>query len=276
MIETANHHGSNESDCRLCGGKLTYAFTNVVLCKHSVKYYRCNACLSLQTEKPYWLDEAYKNSNLSNTDTGAAQRNLTNLAACYTVSKIFKANNVIDVGGGDGLLCRLLRDYKINCFVKDKYSVSTYGQGFRDENFNHPDLIIAFEVIEHYPNPKSDLDDLFSKEPRLLLVSTGIYTDQSKDWWYISPESGQHIFFYNSKALKKIADRYGYHIIFVGGYILFTKEVSNIKKLLVRFLLKGRVLRLVKSVIALLPAPGVWTDHLLQVESLNAHRRREK
>ena len=90
----------HKNTCRLCGGSITALFSKTVLGKYAVTYFRCSGCLSLLTERPYWLDEAYRESNLSNADTGAAQRNLRNLAATYGISKLLKAKNVIDIGGG--------------------------------------------------------------------------------------------------------------------------------------------------------------------------------
>ena len=102
----------------------------------------------MQTERPYWMQEAYS-TNLSILDTGAGQRNLLNLAATYAVCGLLRANNVIDFGGGDGLLCRLLRDYEVNCFVSDKYAAATYARAFVTPDFDRPDILLAFEVFEH-------------------------------------------------------------------------------------------------------------------------------
>ena len=272
---TAKSEPSSTNVCRLCGGALKSTFSQKVLGKYDVSYYKCSDCDSLQTETPYWLEEAYKTGNLSCTDTGAAQRNLHNLSACYIASKILKATNVIDVGGGDGLLCRLLRDYKINCFVKDKYATPTYGQGFTEQNFDTPDLVLGFEVLEHYPNPISDLDNLFSYNPRALLLSTAIFKNQNQDWWYLSPVSGQHVFFYSKKSLAMIAAKYKYDLVMSGGFILFVKKASTLTKVAAKIFLNGRVVRLLKPIILFLPTPGVWQDHLLQVEkSKQAHQQR--
>lgn len=89
-----------------------------------------------------------------------------------------KVTNVLDIG--DGLLCRLLRDVGLNCYVKDKYAQPTYAQGFTDPNVDTPDLVIGFEVLEHYPDPMSDLDQLFALTPRVLLFSTARYTNQTQ------------------------------------------------------------------------------------------------
>lgn len=264
---THSDTSQSNDNCRLCGGRLSRRFNLKVLGKHDVKYYECEGCHSLQTENPYWLDESY-NRSLSCLDTGVAQRNLHNLAACYVVSKLFKVKNAIDIGGGEGLLCRFLRDYGINCFVKDKYANPTFAQGFTEPDFNTPDLVIAFEVLEHFPNPKSDLDALFNLNSNILLASTAIYTNEQEGWWYLSPENGQHVFFYSKKALNLIANRYGYKLVMSGGLILFAKNdaLTPVKAVLAKLLLNKYACRIVRSLVVLLPTPGIWEDHLSQKE----------
>ena len=265
--ETLTKNASS-NECRLCRGAIEKLFSKKVLGKYSVSYYKCNNCESLQTEEPYWLDEAYKNNNLSNTDTGSAQRNINNLPVCYAISKIFKANNVIDVGGGDGLLCRLLRDYNINCFVNDKYAKISYAQGFIDNNSIKPDLVIGFEVLEHYKTPMYDIDEFFIRIPRFILVSTAIFNNQKEDWWYLAPETGQHVFFYSKKALEIIAKNYNYSLIIRGRYILFAKKLSIFDGILLNVLLSSYLMKLIKFILLFIPANGVWKDHLMQVEIL--------
>ena len=264
-----NTREQNPSQCRLCDNSISHRFNLKIFGKYDVNYFECLSCGSLQTEPPYWLDEAYGNSNLSKLDTGAAQRNICNLAACWTIAKLYNLKNVIDIGGGDGLLCRLLRDYEINCYVKDKYSEPKYGQGFTEQDFENTDLIICFEVLEHLSNPKVDLDDLFHYKPKLLLLTTDIWRQQPNDWWYLAPESGQHVFFYSKKAVEKIALKYDYKLLICGGYILFIKSNSPIKNLIAKLLLRRKVIQIIKGLVAILPARGAWKDHLLQKEKSN-------
>jgi hypothetical protein len=252
-------------DCRLCGGLSRRVFSQTILRKYEVGYYRCDRCSSLQTESAYWLAEAY-DGNLSYLDTGAAQRNLTNLAVCFFISKLYKLRNIIDFGGGDGLLCRLLRDYGLNCFVRDKYAAPTYAQGFTETDFQTADLVIAFEVLEHFANPKEDLNDVFALDARAVFVSTGIYRSEQGDWWYLAPETGQHLFFYSRKALDLIAAKYGYGVLANGDFILFLRPQlqSHAKSALTRLILNRVMIRLLRAVIAFLPAPYAGTDRLLQ------------
>jgi hypothetical protein len=252
-------------DCRLCGAPARWVFARKILGKYEAGYYRCDACASLQTEAPHWLDEAYANS-LSCLDTGAAQRTLDNLAVCFFIAKLYGLTNVIDFGGGDGLLCRFLRDYGLNAYVTDKYAAPAYAQGFTEPDFRDPDLVIASEVVEHLPNPATDLDGLFGLNPRIVFVATGVYADQPSDWWYLSPESGQHVFFYSRKALRHIADRYGYGVLANGDFILFVRPElrSPLRSALSRLVLRRKIVRLLRSMVVFLPASHAWNDYLLQ------------
>jgi len=250
--------------CRLCGAPVSQRFQLTVLGRHDVQYLECTGCGSLQTEQPHWLDEAYGSNNLSSLDTGAAQRNIHNLAACFVDSKLLALRNVIDIGGGDGLLCRLLRDYGINCYIKDRYTTPTYAQGFTEQDFERPDLVVGFEVLEHLSDPGKDLQAFFADDPRALLLTTAAYSGQDRDWWYYSPESGQHVFFYSMKALEGIARKYNYRLVSSGGFLLFVKDISFLKGVIARLLLSRIGCRLVRGLVVLLPAPGAWNDHVLQ------------
>jgi hypothetical protein len=263
--DVASSTGQPLEACRLCGGTLADAFSTRVLGKYSVRYRKCNDCHSLQTEAPYWLPEAYA-ENLSSLDTGAAQRNLRNLAASYAVARIYGASKLLDLGGGDGLLCRLLRDTGLNCYVKDRYAVPTYAQGFDSPDFAEPDMVTAFEVFEHLPNPATDLRDFFATQPQVLLVSTEVYAGQGPEWWYISAESGQHVFFYSRQGLLRIGKTFGYRVVLSGEFILFVRADADVawRRILASFMLKRRVCRLTAARLMLRAVPGVVADFHLR------------
>lgn len=247
--------------CRLCGGAVTPSFSTLLLGRYMVSYGVCGACGSLQTETPYWLAEAY-NRNLSSLDTGAGQRNLRNLAASYAVASIFAANNLLDLGGGDGLLCRLLRDTGLNCHVRDRYAQPTYAQGFDKPDFDVPDMVTAFEVFEHLPDPAVDLAHFFAGRPRVVLVSTELYSGQGPDWWYISAESGQHVFFYSRQALARVGAGFGYGVVFSGEFVLFVRADVNTRwrRLQATLLLKRKACRWMAARLMLRAVPGVAAD----------------
>ena len=127
-------------------------------------------------------------------------------------------------------------------------------------------MITGFEVLEHYENPVVNLSNIFSYNPKVVLFTTALYNHQKEDWWYLSPEAGQHIFFYSKEAIELISKRYGYNFIISGEFILFIRKLSKIKLIIVRLLLRGKILSFLRSIMSFLPTPGVLNDHLAQVE----------
>jgi protein-arginine kinase activator protein McsA len=62
-------------NCKICNQKNKFIFNTKILNKYDIKYYHCSNCHFLQTEEPYWLDEAYAEP-IDASDTGYMQRNI--------------------------------------------------------------------------------------------------------------------------------------------------------------------------------------------------------
>lgn len=254
----------SQACCRLCGGTLSHRFDGVLLGRHTVRYDECQACGSLQTEQPYWLDEAYAASNLSSLDTGAAQRNLDNLGAVLALARWLGLHRVVDHGGGDGLLVRLLRDRGLDAHVLDRHAAPRYAMGFGEPDTDEPpQLVTAFEVLEHFANPGEDLRALFAPQPPVVLASTDAWEGQGAAWWYLAPDTGQHVFFYSRRALGLIAAQYGYDLARSGGYWLFIHRgaMASWKARLARKLLTRHLRRLRNAWAVTRATPGIWRDH---------------
>ena len=253
--------------CRLCSAAASYSFTLTVLKKYPVGYYSCGNCKSLQTEPPFWLAEAYS-SNLNDLDTGAAQRNLENLAISLTIARLFRFSNMIDIGGGDGLLCRLLRDHGLNAYVSDNYAQPVYAQGFAVPDFSRPDMLTAFEVFEHFDEPHKEVSALFAMNPSAILIMTTPYHGEGPEWEYLIPKTGHHIFFYGERALEKIAADYGYDLLRNGNYTLFCKPglLTGTKRLYLKFRLRSRIVRMFRALIAYRVSDGYVRDARLRAE----------
>ena len=61
--------------CKICTKSLHELFEAQLLGKYQSKYYQCANCGFIQTEDPYWLEEAYA-SAITNLDLGYATRNI--------------------------------------------------------------------------------------------------------------------------------------------------------------------------------------------------------
>ncbi|MBB6227359.1 hypothetical protein FHS79_001525 [Polymorphobacter multimanifer] len=247
--------------CRLCGGDLNPRFTGTLLGRHKVGYLACAGCGSLQTEPPHWLAEAYAN-NLADLDTGAAQRCFVNMGASHLVARLFGLGNILDFGGGDGLHARLLRDHGLNAFVEDAHARPGYAQGFDAPDFTTPDLVTAFEVMEHFANPAEDLAQIFGRGARAVLASTTRWHGEGANWWYLTPSTGQHIFFYSDAAIDLIARRFGYTLVARGNYLLFVQPAlaTPARIRLARLMLRSRLPRLWASLVQMRQPTGGDAD----------------
>ena len=182
------------------------------------------------------------------------------------ICKLFNFKNVIDVGGGDGLFCRILRDYHINCFSSDKYSKNLYSKNFSKPNFDKPDLLTSFEAVEHFENPRDEFDQIFKLNPKMLLLTTSIYKRQEKNWEYFEFKTGQHIFFFSKEALQMIGKKYNYKVIFLqSGFILMTYNNFQCNKIklffLKNFLIREKIFQLLRIIKIFFKAKGYENDY---------------
>ena len=61
--------------CKICNTLIESFDTSVVLGRYPVEYFVCPNCGFIQTEEPYWLDEAYSDA-IVDSDIGLMGRNI--------------------------------------------------------------------------------------------------------------------------------------------------------------------------------------------------------
>lgn len=207
---------AGEAICRLCAGRATYIFDHKVLEKYDVRYFQCGECHSLQTERPYWLAEAYGIPGV-HIDVGQAARVMqTWLRLCFLLEQVSLDPELesLDYGGSAGLLTRLMRDSGYNFRAYDPYDGSKYANYFRAERLTDvlPGVISAFEVLEHFPDPAASLREILLARPELVVFTTQFYEGQGRDWDYLVPCCGQHVFFYDREGLAQFCQRAGFDL----------------------------------------------------------------
>ncbi len=220
-------------ECLVCQGKGKEIFKGRILKKYETCYYQCPECGLIYTEEPYWIKEAYDDA-ITIYDTGIMTRNISLSIATYTILKsLFGNRNVrgLDWGGGYGIFVRLMRDLGYSFSWFDKYSANLVSRGFEadiklDERY---DIITAFEVLEHLPDPLQEIEKMLNKS-NIILFSTVVYDKkmnypQLDDWWYYVPEEGQHIVFYSNMTLKKIAKKFNINYYSINSSLhIFSKK----------------------------------------------------
>jgi hypothetical protein len=240
--------------CRLCGGPAAVEFTLTVLGRHEVDYLKCDSCGSLQTETPYWLDEAYGEGAVHDRDTGMVMRNLDKQALVVTCSRLLglpRSPRVLDFGGGTGLLCRLLRDVGMDAWLYDPLGGHELSQGFvLDHLEGRFDLVCAFEVVEHLVEPAETLREL-AHLADALLIGTEPYLGQAEDWWYLMPPVGQHVFFFSPRGFDWVAREIGMHHLDLGKHQLFTRvPLSARRQQALQVLVRSPARKLVRTGLA--------------------------
>jgi len=220
--------------CKTDGGKI---FQGKIIRKYVIQYYQCPKCAFVYTEKPYWIEEAYRES-ITSVDTGIMQRNVDNvLMVNILVKNFFACDKVfLDYGGGYGIFTRMMRDIGYNWLWYDRFSRNYLARGFEYKNNQKIELITAFELFEHFEKPMEEIKNLFGISDSILFT-TLLYDDERRykkfrDWWYYVPETGQHISFYSKVTLDYIAKKFDVNYYKISEELhLFTKKKIERKKL---------------------------------------------
>jgi SAM-dependent methyltransferase len=214
--------------CPICASEQTPCAKARLISKYDVQYFKCSGCGFIQTEAPYWLDEAYSDV-IASSDVGAVSRaqSLAETTAQY-ISLLFNANGrFLDYGGGHGLFARHMRDRGYDFYWYDKYAKNLFTNGFEAHDGDTFDLVTAFEVFEHLVDPLAEIEKMLRFSRNLLFSTLLVPTPcpLPHTWSYFALETGQHISFYTLESLLIVAKRSGLFLHSVGGYLhLLTAE----------------------------------------------------
>ena len=219
--------------CRICREKSEYVFTETLLNKYKVKYYQCPTCEFLQTDEPYWLNEAYEYS-INIEDTGLVSRNIL-LAKRTSTILYFLFNNkavFLDYAAGYGLFVRLMRDYGFDFYWSDIHTENIMAKGFEYNPDVHKniDLVTALECFEHFSDPIKEIEKLLTITPNIIF-STETFKKSVPapgEWDYYGFSHGQHVSLYSQKTLQVIAQKFKLNLYTNGkSYHLLTKKNIN-------------------------------------------------
>lgn len=223
-------------NCKICSGKSQFVFSKRVLQKYDVSYYLCSSCGFLQTEKPFWLEEAYL-TPMAKYDLGILTRvkQAASLVSCYIKNTKTSSGEFLDFGSGYGIFVRTMRDFGYDFKGYDKYTKDLFGGLNTYESLPSTkkfELITALEVIEHIEDPKAELTTLFEHTDTIVLsTELSPSTNELSEWHYLSNLAGQHISLFSYESMKQLASALGVHYIKLNNqYHALTKQSGTTER----------------------------------------------
>ncbi|MBD2148115.1 glycosyltransferase [Sphaerospermopsis sp. FACHB-1194] len=243
---TLSYTQTKSQTCKVCGSDSHYFSTAKILQKYDVDYFQCSNCGFVQTEHPYWLNEAYSEA-ITNSDVGLVYRNnmMANIAAKLLFNYFDHEAKFLDYGGGYGLLVRLMRDQGFNFYWYDKFCKNLFATGFElTENIKSDLLLVtAFELFEHFTYPLQELEEMLKLAPNILF-STSLLPEnnpQPDQWWYYTPHEGQHISIYTRKSLEVLAEKYNLKLYTDGNSLHLLTTNKNLPENLFEAVISGKL-----------------------------------
>ena len=116
----------------------------------------------------------------------------------------------LDVGSGQYNVLEQL--------LESRYTVTSYDLFFHPVALSTYDSVIAIEVVEHFKNPLSEWQRLFSllSPGAHLIVQTRFVEEPFLSWWY--QRDPTHRVFYTKKGLERLAQKLGLTVTFSNNH----------------------------------------------------------
>lgn len=214
--------------CNICSSSADSIGCATVLQQYQVQYYKCTHCGFVQTEKPYWLLDAYSET-IARSDIGLIGRNIRfSKITAVIISAFFNPNQkFLDYGGGNGMFVRLMRDAGYDFYWQDFYTKNQFAVGFEHNGFDRFELLTAFEVFEHLEDPVNEIKDMLAFSENILFSTILLPRNNPVpgEWWYYTLDTGQHISLYSKKSLVELANNLNLKLYSNGRNLhLLTKE----------------------------------------------------
>lgn len=183
-----------------------------------IEYWRCAECGFISApEMAAWSIETMK-ERVYNDGYAAFDPDYVNARPRSNAAQMAKAigpRRHLDYGGGNGLMAKLLRESGF-----DSTSFDPMDEDGNEADLGTFDVITAFEVFEHTPDPRSLMKYIGTLlRPGGVVYFSTLLSDVVKEplkWWYLAPRNG-HISLFTRRSLQILAARNGYRFFTDGA-----------------------------------------------------------
>jgi hypothetical protein len=120
---------------------------------------------------------------------------------------VIKPASVLDFGAGSGRFALAMNACGFDFQSYDPFSSPELPKSSFD-------IVTAFEVVEHSPDPLKTFETVFDfmGERKIVIVGQSIQPSDIMsirgNWWYIAPRNG-HCTVYSEKSFREVANRFG-------------------------------------------------------------------
>lgn len=135
------------------------------------------------------------------------------------------------------MFVRMMRDKGFEFYWQDKYSPNQFAEGFEATHDKRFSFVTAFEVFEHLPRPLDVIEDMFCYSDTIVFSTRLLprWKIAPSDWWYFTPDTGQHVSLYSREALELIARKFNVKLS-SNGISLHVLSPRNIPTVLLKAL----------------------------------------
>lgn len=144
--------------------------------------------------------------------------------------------SILDYGGGNGLLERLLEASGFS----DVDTYDPFSSAYSVKPNRRYDCILSFEVFEHSVNPYHTLQEIdgLLKPDGIVIFSTLTQPQDIDDtglsWWYVGPRNG-HVTIHSVQSLQAVAQKFTFSLAhFNSGLHLLFREIPEFARHLIR------------------------------------------
>jgi 2-polyprenyl-6-hydroxyphenyl methylase/3-demethylubiquinone-9 3-methyltransferase len=182
-----------------------------------IYYHRCPSCQFIFTTafdhftKADFLEHIYNDEYLLVDPDYREARARGNADTLCRLFPVDRPRNILDYGGGNGVLAESLR-------AAGFPEVETYDP-FVPRHSARPadrfDCVVCFEVVEHATDPLhvfAEMNDLLT-DSGLIVFSTLLQPidmeEKGLNWWYAGPRNG-HVSLFSRTGLERLVRRFGF------------------------------------------------------------------